>query len=292
MITLSNGHSFEYMTASGALGFDGEGWPWEKPLKLLGWLDPTLFTNVMKTVTLHPRKGNLRMWCPWRCVRPIWRNRRIVGIVNAVGLTNMGINWWVRKVGPKVDSTKNCLVGSIFGSREELVEMTRIMTGFDLVGIEINASCPNTEHDISANADEVIGSCEAVKAVSRFPLILKLSVANEAERIVKAVKGIVEAIAINSVPWGTIFPNRKSPLAHLGGGGVSGRIAQPFMWELIDRLKGVTSIPIIGPGVWDFANIQTLRETFRVEAISFGSVFIPFPWWPTWAVKQDTLRRR
>ena len=71
MLTLSNGHSFTFMAASGALAFDGEGWPWEQPLRCLGLLDPSLFTIVTKTLTRHPRKGNLRWYNPFRVVRPL-----------------------------------------------------------------------------------------------------------------------------------------------------------------------------------------------------------------------------
>lgn len=97
MVTLSNGHSFEFMAASGALAFDGRGWPWEKPLRWIGLLKPDLFTIVVKSLTLKPRKGNLRLWKPFGCVRLIRK-----GTVNAVGLTNPGIDWWVREVYPGV----------------------------------------------------------------------------------------------------------------------------------------------------------------------------------------------
>jgi len=114
MITLSNGFSFEYVTASGALGYDGNGWPWEWPLRWLGLIDPSFFLNVMKTVTLPPRKGNLRWWKPWDCIRLMPH-----GAVNAVGLTNPGPDWLAEKIGPKVNSKKIPLVG-------ELQEMTEI----------------------------------------------------------------------------------------------------------------------------------------------------------------------
>ena len=71
MISLSNGHTFEYMIASGALGFDGKGWIWERPLVRLGLIKPELFTVVIKTLTRNPRPGNLRWWKPWTCVRLI-----------------------------------------------------------------------------------------------------------------------------------------------------------------------------------------------------------------------------
>jgi len=174
MITLSNGHCFEYMTASGALGFDGKGWPWEQPLRWLGLLDVSLFTSVIKTLTLWPRKGNLRWYNPLGCIRPM-RN----GTLNAVSLTNKGLHWWTEEIGPKVDSSKIPLVGSIFGEPDELIIMARDLNEFDLVGLEINASCPNANDDILTNTEKVIKSCKRVKRFSRFPLMLKLSVVHQ-----------------------------------------------------------------------------------------------------------------
>jgi len=92
MITFSNGYKFEYMVASGALGFDGKGYLHEWPLRWIGLIDPSLFTVVAKTVTYKPRKGNLRLYKPWGCIRLLPN-----GVVNAVGLTNKGIRWWLRR---------------------------------------------------------------------------------------------------------------------------------------------------------------------------------------------------
>lgn len=102
MIRFSNGHAFEYMTASGALGFDGKGWPWEQPFRWTGLLKPSLFTSVIKTLTPGPIRGNLQWHNPTRCLRPIPH-----GVVNAVGLGNPGIDWWCKKIGPSVDSKKS-----------------------------------------------------------------------------------------------------------------------------------------------------------------------------------------
>lgn len=280
MIKLSNGHIFEYMTASGALGFDGQGWPWERPLKLIGLLDPSFFTSVFKTLTLRPQQGNLQWFNPFRCIRLIPE-----GVVNAVALANFGVKWWCQKVGPSINSSKISLIGSIFGTPDELSEMAKMLNYFDLVGLEINASCPNIGADVLENTKEIILGCEAVKKVSRFPIILKLSVANEVELIVKHVEGMVETLSINSVPWSIAFPRRQSPLAHLGGGGVSGKAAQPFTWGLVEKLVKLTSIPVIGPSVWEFNDIDKLQK-IGASAVSFGSIFLRYPWRPTLFVRQ------
>ena len=286
MIRLSNGHDFEYMTASGALSFDGKGWPWEQPWRWIGLLDPTLFTSVTKTLTLRPTEGNLRWYNPFRCLRLVRG-----GVVNAVGLSNPGIDWWCRKIGPSVNSTKIPLVASIFGEPEELAEMVRILNDFDLVGLEINASCPNTETCILQDTARVIASCEAIKTNSRLPLILKVSVTHDISQIVKEVENLVEAISINSVPWAVAFPKCRSPLEILGGGGVSGKVAQPFTWSLVKKLAELTTIPVIGPGVWDFDDLTKVRS-LDAKAVSFGSVFMCYPWRPTLYVQKELKQMR
>ncbi len=285
MITLSNGFRFEYVTASGALAYDGKGWPWEWPLRWLGIIDPSLSLNFIKTLTLPPRKGNLRWYKPWNCVRPMFG-----GACNAVGLTNPGPDWWAKKIGPKVNSSKIPLAGSIFGDQlAGLKIMARILNDFDLVALELNASCPNTNDGLLKNSQLVVDSCLAVAETSWHPVGLKLSVVHDAEKIVPAVQDLVEFFSVNSVPWHIIFPNRKSPLEKLGGGGVSGKIAQPFTWPFAEKLQTMTDIPVIAPSVWDFQDLALLRKKgFR--AFSFGSVFLCHPWRPAMYIRKDLKR--
>lgn len=285
MIRLSNDHEFEFMAASGALGFDGKGWTWEQPLRLLGLFNLRLFTGVIKTLTRKPRKGNLRWYNPFGCIRFLPD-----GIVNAVGLTNPGIKWWCQTIGHRLNSANNPLMGSILGEISELVEMARMLNDFDLVGLEINASCPNTEKGIIENTAEIVKSCEAVKRNSRFPIILKLSFVHDVE-VVPKVKDIVEAFSINSVPWSVMFPNRQSPLEHLGGGGVSGKIIQPFAWGFVRRLVEDFQVSMIAPSIWEYEDIGKVR-VLGAKAISFGSIFLRYPWRPTIFVRRDIKERR
>ncbi len=297
MIQFSNGHVFEYMTASGALGFDGKGWPWDQPLRWAGLLEPSLFTSVFRTLTLKPL-GEVWRWNSIIGNMSMIERVRLIpnGVLNAVRLLNPGIDWWCKKVGPSVNSTKIPLVGSIFGEPEELAEMAKILNDFDLVGLEINASCPNTETDILQNTTKVIKNCEVVKKNSCLPLILKISVVHDAEQIVKRVENFIEAFSINSVPWTTLNPNPncRSPLANLGGGGISGKAAQPFTWGLVKKLVGLTSIPVIGPSIWDFGDLGKVRN-LGAKAISFGAIHLRLPFGPalpTWYVGKELAAKK
>lgn len=280
MITLSNGHTLEFVTASGAMAYDGCGWWFEQPLRWAGLVRPWLFTHFMKTVTRNPMRGNLRWYWPWGCVRHIEN-----GTVNKVGLTNPGIDYWASKYGPKMDCPKPILAGSMAGTVTELVKMAMIMDEFDLVALEVNPSCPNTGQDLSHdNTKFAVEAVKAVKNVTRHPVIVKVSVAQNYCAISEQLKGVAEAISLNSVPWEMVFPNRRSPLHRLqekvggGGGGVSGKVAQAFTWhaafELIHRTH---ALPVIVPSVWEYDDIDRIYGRFgeRRVAVSFGSIHIP-----------------
>lgn len=280
MIRLSNGHEFNFMIGSGGFGYDGWGWPWEKPLIKCGLINPRQFTVVAKTVTLEPRKGNLRWYKPWDCVRLIPD-----GVVNAVGLTNPGIDWWCRNVGPKVDSSKLPLIGSILGEPEEIAQMTDALNHYDLEGLEVNASCPNTGDDLLANTEKIIRSCHIAANRSRYSIILKLSVAHDIKTIVPAVQGYVGAFSINSVLWDTVFPGKTSPLAHLGGGGVSGKVVQEHTWGLVRKLSQMSSVPVIAPSIWEFEDIAKAQAA-GASACSFSSLLLHHPRRPSQIVDQ------
>ncbi len=287
-----------YVVASGALAFDGKGWPWERPLVWAGLIRPELFAVTIKSLTRHPRTGNLRWWkpwtwlpfSPWSCVRFV-----LGGVVNKVGLTNPGIDWWCREIGPRLDYQGRLIIGSIFGDASELVEMAEMLNRFDLVAIEINVSCPNTGHAMD-QVQMVIDSVKAVKRVSRHPIIVKVSVDQDYLAIVRELVGIAEAVSLNSVPWATAFPNgEKTPLAQLekrvqgGGGGVSGKPAQQHNWAAVKALAKQGLIPVIGPSVMEFEDIKQLCA-LGAPAISFGAIHLRTPWRPTTFVKREAFQ--
>ncbi|MBI4238808.1 MAG: hypothetical protein HY696_10415 [Deltaproteobacteria bacterium] len=286
MIPLRNGHVLEYVAASGALAFDGRGWPWEWPLRWLGLLDPRCFTIVTKSLTRRPRVGNLRWWQPWRCVRLLPH-----GTVNAIGLTNPGIEWWCRTIGPRVAKFPYRLIGSIYPeSPGECADMVAMLQPFGLVAIEVNLSCPNTSTHGSAAVPQAVEMLTAARSATPWPLIAKLSVTHDYCAIARASEGLIDAMAINSVPWSVSFPDRPSPLATLGGGGVSGQAAQLHTWPMVEKLAAASHTPVIGPSVWEYADIAQLRAR-GASAISFGSIFLRYPWRPTAFVRCDQRDR-
>lgn len=269
MISFSNGHPFEYMAASGSYGFGkwGLGWLWEKPLIALGIMKPELFTVVLRTLTLKPRlypESNLSWirpwtwlpWSPWSCVQFLPNG----GAVNKVGLYNHGIDWWMNEVAPTLNFKKVPLVGSIYGTQEELVLMAKMLDQFDFVALEVNVSCPNTGHDNYTDklieAELVTNTIIAMKSATRHPLIIKVGVDQAYMVIADGLRGVAEAISLNSVPWHTVFPSPmdQSPVLMVGkpgSGGVSGRLAQKHNWPAVEKLAKQGALPVIAPSVME-----------------------------------------
>lgn len=284
MIAFFNGHSFEFMVASGALAFDGRGWPWEWPLRWTGLLRPELFTVVTKTLTRHPRRGNLRWSHPWSVVKKI----NPPGILNAVGLTNKGIDWWLREIAPRIPENYKIIVSIEADEEKEMLEMIRMLEGQRIVGIELNLSCPNTASSDGKTTEKILSLCLAAEKTTSFPLIAKLSFAHDYLTIAKNLK-MTQAIAINSIPWSALFPNRTSPLERFGGGGISGKLIQPYSWKMLREIASSSKIPVIGPSVWDYEDIQKIFD-LGARAVSFGSVFLCHPWRPTLFVRRRRKR--
>jgi dihydroorotate dehydrogenase len=270
------------LTASGALAFDGRGWPWEKPLVWAGAIQPNLFTNIAKTITFLPQPGNNLFYC----VRFLPG-----GVVNAVKMRNKGMNWWHENIGSKVDRQKEALIASVyFESEPQMKAMAAMLNQVDLVGVEVNDSCPNIHFSPCWQCPEaVVRNCREFKKELRHPLLLKISVEDKVERILPKLEGVVEAISINSVRWKKIFPYQKSPLAHVGGGAVSGKITQPVVWPFIARAAQTSSIPVIASAIWDFEDLDLVRA-LGAKAIGFGSVFMLHPWRPTNFVLRESKK--
>lgn len=301
MITLSNGHAFEYRTASGAMGYEGKGWLHERPLVLAGFIQPKLFTHVIKTLTYDPTKGNLDWTAPWRCIKLLWENDSILGTLNAVALTNPGFWWWYDNIGCRVRRGDVALMVSINqdNNLSRIREVVRALNHLDIVGVELNTFCPNIKHgqtpeEIEYEESRTIETCAEIKTYSRHPVIAKLTCVQRLSLAFR-LEHYAEAIAINSVPWTHSGRNLEdSPLYHLNktnGGGVSGKLAQPQNWKFLSELAGSLKIPVIGPSIWDFEDMDEVRRR-GAKAIDFGAVHIPYPWRPTQFVRKDLRRAR
>jgi len=201
---------------------------------------------VTKSLSLKPRKGNP----PQRIVETP------SGMLNAIGLANVGVEEFVKEKIPFLEKFDVPLICNIAASTiEEYVECTKILTGEKAIkGFEINVSCPNVKegglqfgNDISA-----VGKItEKVKAVSTKPVIIKLSpnvsyISDFAEVVNK--EGGDAVSAINTLV-GTAFDiNRRKPKIFNVTGGLSGPAIKPVALAKVLEIKQKVDIPIIGIG--------------------------------------------
>ncbi len=256
--------------ASGVQGFFGEGYlfhhiPFRKP-------DFKDTTFVAKTATLLPRKGNVSLTRHFTLRNPFPRCIRVKlfreVMLNAVGLSNPGIaallatEKWQEHVRPFWIS-----IMSLAKTPKKRLEETRIMVdtiGFckddfkSAFGLQINLSCPNTEHD----PGKLIGESSTVldiASVLGVPLMPKYSIATAPIEAVLELNDHPNCDAIcvsNTLPfgwqeldWEYLWGSNISPLAKLGGGGLSGKVLRPLVCEYITCLRDAGFIkPINGGG--------------------------------------------
>ena len=287
MITLSNEHSFTFAAASGALGFDGDGYFWEQPLRWAGLMDPSQFTIITKTLTRWPRAGNLKWWCPWRCVR-----LPPGGAVNAVGLTNPGVDWWMKNVPNHLYQRGYNVIVSIAPETEQEVEymVSRLRCNAfnNIKGVEINVSCPNVDHD-----EGVHHICKMVNAALNYhnanlPVLVKLGWQQPYLDVCRELDGHVAAFdLINAVPWKDMRTD-KSPLNKYNlEGSVSGKSIRYLAEKTLMAVKkaGIKTPILSGGGVMNITDVRR-RFAFGADAVAFGSLFLRKPWAPNQIVKQ------
>ncbi len=272
------------VASSGALAY-GRAYGWERPLITMGIIKPEIIGAVItKTLTLNPRIGNYKGWNPWQVLSPIRG-----GWVNAFGLTNPGIDWFINLEYPLIN--KSNLIVSISGEKpEHLIAMIRKLNKLDLLGVEINLSCPNTPDWVKWQEDFDLTRKTLVSALelSKHPIIVKIGYQHEKNR--REFKNIFEFAGINAVdmintiPFNKLYPDRKSPLSF--GGGISGKVIKVYALNQVRWFAQNCRIPIIGGG--GVANIQDVGDFFEAgaSAVSIGSAHIMRPWISTQLVRK------
>jgi dihydroorotate dehydrogenase (NAD+) catalytic subunit len=279
MIELGN-KKVDFIAASGALGLDGSGWWWEKPLRWAGLLRPEEFTIITKTLTYRPCRGHLDMWKPWQCVRFIPG-----GTVNSVGLTNPGIFHWIEFCYPEMMKQGLQFIPSIWpNSPKEAENMAKTLDKLPgLTAIEINVSCPNTED--GSNYDRIL---QKIRDNTSHPLIVKIGWHSPIEGVCKKWSKEIQAFdVINAVPWNTVFPDKETPLAKYNLiGGVSGSPIKAYGRTALKRAREVTDTPIISGGGIDGYEEACYRFDMGANAVAIGVLFLRSPWLPNMIVSK------
>ncbi len=206
----------------------------------------TIGAIVTKSLSLKPRKGNP----PQRIVETP------SGMLNAIGLANVGVEAFIKEKIPFLKNYDVPLICNIAASTiEEYVECTKILTGEETIkAFEINVSCPNVKEGGLQFGNDVkaVGKVtEMVRAVTDKPLIIKLSPnVSYIWEFADAVKkeGGDAVSAINTVVGSAFDIYTKKPKLFNVNGGLSGPAIKPVAIAKVLEISRKVDIPVIGIG--------------------------------------------
>ncbi len=226
------------MTAAGTVGYGTE---YAKIVDI-----ERLGAIVSKGTTLSPRPGN-----------PQPRLAETAsGLLNSVGLQNIGIDALIREKAPIWATWRVPVVVNIAGeSIEEYAELARRLEGVAGVsGIEVNISCPNVAWggmDFGKSPEMAAEVTAAVKSQTSLPVIVKLTpnVTDIAQIALAVCQAGADALSlINTVVGMAIDITKRKPF--LGGitGGLSGPAIKPIALYMVYQVSQAVKIPIIGCG--------------------------------------------
>jgi dihydroorotate dehydrogenase (NAD+) catalytic subunit len=195
------------------------------------------------------------------------------GMLNAVGLQNVGVRAFVAEKLPALRKYATTVIANVFGScLEDYIEVLKILEEADgLAGYELNISCPNVKKGgMQFGADpsqvaEVVGA--ARKAAAKRPLWVKLSplVADIGVISRAAAEAGADALTVaNTYPAMAVdFRSGKSRLGSLTGG-LSGPAIKPITLRLVWEVRKSVEIPIIGVG--GIEKVEDVLEYLSVGA--------------------------
>lgn len=227
---------------SGCVGFG------EEYTRVEGFSNSDVGAVVLKGTTLEPRLGNP----PHRVYETP------MGMLNAIGLQNPGVDKVVNETLPGLDFTETRFIANVCGSTiEDYAEVTRRFDDSPIDAIEINISCPNIKEggvqfgNVPEMSARVVAAC---RAQTSKPIITKLSpnqtdIAENARLCIEA--GSDAFAVINTVMGMAIDVEKRQPIIGNVQGGLSGPAIKPIALLKTKQVHAVTKahgIPIIGQG--------------------------------------------
>jgi len=237
------------MTASGTFGYGTE---YEHLFNI-----QNLGGIVCKGTTLEPRQGNPQ---PRIAETPC-------GILNAIGLQNIGVKALVQEKAPIWATWQTPVIVNIAGnSVEEYEQIARILEEAPGIhGIEVNISCPNVSAgcmEFGSDPASAFRVTAAVRKATSLPVWVKLT-PNTAD-IVSIALAVAEAgadaiVLINTLKGMAIDIKTRRPILGNITGGLSGPAIKPVALRMVFEVAGVIKdIPLIGSG-----GIMTTRDAIE-----------------------------
>ncbi len=226
------------MTASGTFGYAKEFQPFIE-LDRLGAI-------IVKGLSLKPSYGNP----PQRIVETP------CGMLNAIGLQNVGFEAFVDEKLPFIQTLKTPVLVNVYGQTiEEYAELAnRLNILDDIAGIELNISCPNVKAGgvaFGVDPKSAYAVVKSVRHVTDKPLMVKLSPnVTDITEIAYAVEDAgADAISLINTLTGMAIDidTRRPRLANITGG-LSGPAIKPIAVRMVWQVAQAVKVPIIGIG--------------------------------------------
>jgi dihydroorotate dehydrogenase (NAD+) catalytic subunit len=229
-----------------------------------------------KGLTLRPNFGN----------RPPRMCETASGVINSIGMTNVGIDAFISRYLPILSKTNAIIIANILGSStQEYIELAeKLEDSHGVGGIEMNISCPNVSSGglhLGKDAKGVERLVSEIKKRVELPIIVKLSIegVDIVEMGMAAESGGADAVsAINTIPAMAIDPRTRRPKIGNVSGGLSGPAIKPIALKKVYDLARSLSIPVIGVG-----GISTLEDVLEfiiagASAVQIGTANLVDPY--------------
>lgn len=209
---------------------------------------------ISKTLTLAPRAGNP---APRVVETP-------AGMLNAVGLQNVGIEEFAKTQWPQLQKFQVPQIISVAGFKAaEYAELVERAAALNPAAIELNLSCPNVEHGdgclpagrqarcFSQSTEMTSEVLRLARAKTKLPLLAKLSA--EVADLPAVAKAALAAGAdilslINTIPGMVIDVETRRPVLANNTGGLSGPAIRPVAVRCVWEVYRATKAPILGLG--------------------------------------------
>jgi dihydroorotate dehydrogenase (NAD+) catalytic subunit len=201
---------------------------------------------VSKGTTLRPRPGNPQ---PRTAETPS-------GMLNTIGLQNIGVEALIRDVAPIWTTWRVPVVVNIAGETvEEFGELAARLDGVPGVsGLELNVSCPNVAVGgmlFGQDPKQAAAVTRAATRKSTLPVIVKLT--PNVTDVVAVAQAVADAGAdaiclINTVQGMAIDVRSRRPVLSTVFGGLSGPAIKPIALRMVYQVAGAVDVPIVGCG--------------------------------------------
>jgi dihydroorotate dehydrogenase (NAD+) catalytic subunit len=226
------------MTASGTFGYGKE----FKDLVDLNGLGGV----IVKGLSLQPSKGN----------PPPRIAETPCGMLNAIGLENVGLEAFVQEKVPFLKTLKTPVLANIYGTDvESYAELAARLSDIETVaGIEVNISCPNVKQGGIAFGSDPAAAYEVTRAVrARYSGLVMVKLSPNVTDITQIAVAVADAGAdsislINTIAGMAIdIQTRKPKIANITGG-LSGPAIRPVAVRMVWQVARVVSLPLVGIG--------------------------------------------